>query len=225
VIVIIGLIVAGVVGGQTLVQQAKTRGIISEVEQYKVAFNTFRLQYEAFPGDMTTATSYWSGTANGDGDGVVSEGWSTAEAENLRAWQHLSSANIIPGSYTGSGTVAIGTNVPGTIYDGTLVYSFYGNSIWSQYTRGNQIMLVAECCNGLESAVKVRDANNIDLKIDDGKPGIGKFIAYHHSESSDECISYHPNDGSFNKKTVTYKINSPTDTCSVHFAMDDYRFQ
>ena len=43
VIVIIGLIVAGVVGGQALVNQSKVRSIITDYRQYQVALNAFKL--------------------------------------------------------------------------------------------------------------------------------------------------------------------------------------
>jgi prepilin-type N-terminal cleavage/methylation domain-containing protein len=50
VIVIIGLIVAGVVAGQSLVKQSKLYSIITDVSRYKVSVNTFRLTYNAIPG-------------------------------------------------------------------------------------------------------------------------------------------------------------------------------
>ena len=56
VIVIIGLIVAGVVGGQTLVLQAKIRSQISDFNKYKIAYNTFQLEYNAIPGDFNQAS-------------------------------------------------------------------------------------------------------------------------------------------------------------------------
>ena len=59
VIVIIGLIVAGISAGQSLVRQAQIRGLTNEVAQMEVAFNSFRLQYDAIPGDMANAGDYW----------------------------------------------------------------------------------------------------------------------------------------------------------------------
>jgi prepilin-type N-terminal cleavage/methylation domain-containing protein len=52
VIVIIGLIVAGVVGGQAWVQQANIRGLISDINKYTIALYTFKLEYNAISGDM-----------------------------------------------------------------------------------------------------------------------------------------------------------------------------
>ena len=83
VIVIIGLIVAGISAGQSLVQQAKLRSLVSESGNILTAVNSFRMQYDALPGDMNTAQSYWgvyaggfggTGVTNGDGNGVIGAG-------------------------------------------------------------------------------------------------------------------------------------------------------
>lgn len=65
VVVIIGLIVAGVVAGQSLVKQAKIRGVIQNWQKYTAAVTAFQLQYNTIPGDMPNASSYWSGAPNG----------------------------------------------------------------------------------------------------------------------------------------------------------------
>jgi prepilin-type N-terminal cleavage/methylation domain-containing protein len=59
VIVIIGLIVAGVTAGQSLVAAAKIQSQITELKKYEVAYNIFKLEYNAVPGDMSNAISYW----------------------------------------------------------------------------------------------------------------------------------------------------------------------
>lgn len=89
VIVIIGLIVAGVVGGQTLVTQAKFRAIVNDFNKYNVAVNAFMLEYNEKPGDMANATSFWPGlTNNGNGNRkiVCSD---TDPEEIALIWQHL----------------------------------------------------------------------------------------------------------------------------------------
>ena len=49
VIVVIGLIVAGISAGQSLVRQASLKSLISERDQYTTAVNTYKLQYNALP--------------------------------------------------------------------------------------------------------------------------------------------------------------------------------
>lgn len=111
VIVIIGLIVAGIVGGQSLVKQSQLKGIIADIDKFKVASNTFKLQYDAWPGDMKNATAYWPTVAgDGDGDRYINQG-----NEGLYFWQHLVHADLIQGSYTGLVT-GLGGGIGGDDY-------------------------------------------------------------------------------------------------------------
>ena len=101
VIVIIGLIVAGVIGGQNLVNQSKLRSTIAQVDKFRVAFNSFKLEYDQLPGDMNNATSYWGGAVT-DGNGNKKIGsLDISEQESLDAFQHLAMAKLIEGAYTG----------------------------------------------------------------------------------------------------------------------------
>lgn len=124
VIVIIGLIVAGIVAGQSLVKQAQLRGIVSDVSKYSSAHNTFILQYNARAGDMSNASDFWPGCnsgqtnaqCNGDGNRQVFVDTDLADNEALHYWQHLSLAKIINGSYSGTASSAgtwVATHVTG----------------------------------------------------------------------------------------------------------------
>lgn len=105
VLVIIGLLVGGILGGQELIRAAELNSISSDANKYKVAVNAFRLKYNAMPGDMKNAFDYWgaaqgctnaqTGTGcNGNGDGRM-----TWNSEGVRAWSHLAWAGIVPGTW------------------------------------------------------------------------------------------------------------------------------
>lgn len=86
VLVILGLLVGGVLTGQSLIRAAELRSVSTEFAKYQAAVNTFRDKYFALPGDMNNATSFWGkdnvacaahtgtaatpGTCNGDGNGL-----------------------------------------------------------------------------------------------------------------------------------------------------------
>lgn len=133
VLVIIGLIVGGALVGQDLIEATKYRNLISQKEQVVAAVNTFRLKYDALPGDMNNATTFWGTdpngcptpgstshttsnntpkveTCNGDGDKQIypssSGGPWNDRNERFRFWQHLANAGLIEGQYTGTNTVA-----------------------------------------------------------------------------------------------------------------------
>lgn len=148
VLVIIGLIVGGVLMGRDLIKAAEIREAISQVESFKVAVKTFRLQYNALPGDMPTATQIWgaanadpatcigtigSGTETCDGDGNDALNISTGSHESARFWQHLANANLVKGTYTGidgGGPVGIGCQNDGS----NCPQGVFGNSYYEANT-------------------------------------------------------------------------------------------
>lgn len=56
VIVIIGLLIAGVIQGKSLIQSAKVSSAITLAQDISVAVNTFKQQYHMLPGDMGITT-------------------------------------------------------------------------------------------------------------------------------------------------------------------------
>lgn len=134
VLVIIGLIVGGVLTGRALIRTTELQSILTDKQKYVTAVNTFRGKYNAIPGDMTNATSFWGtdpdgcpgtplqvrkqATCNGngnfliEGDGVGSG--NSANTEHYRAWQQLANAGLIDGFFTGeTGPYSYGNDVPG----------------------------------------------------------------------------------------------------------------
>ena len=138
VLVIIGLLVGGILTGQTLIRKTELKTIGTEFSFYQKAITNFRDQYLELPGDMSRATQYWGASANcpgdstqgttdgttcdGDGNGRVErDNVSPTSNEWYRAWQHLANAELIDGVYngvTGSGDPSnhsvVGVNVPGS---------------------------------------------------------------------------------------------------------------
>lgn len=99
VLVIIGLIIGGVLVGQSLLKAAELRKITTQFNSYITAAQTFRLKYGGLPGDLPNATQFWgtdptgcpygadgsvmqTTTCNGNGDGQIGSADSTACAVN-----------------------------------------------------------------------------------------------------------------------------------------------
>ena len=130
VILIIGLLVAGISSGTKLIQQAELRSIISEFEEIQVAYKTFQATYDALPGDMGDASVFFSGCAsggagnvncNGNGDGYITfnmgnayDGDQTGD-EPSKVFRHLALAEIydkggstvLPSNYSALGSFAL----------------------------------------------------------------------------------------------------------------------
>ncbi len=131
VLVIIGLLVGGLAGMRSYTRSAAISAMMNDGKFYINAYNQFVNRYGTPPGDLTTASSMWSGAIGSpdvDGNGLIrattTAGGDGNRTEMLAAWQHLARAGFIPGAYTGAtvggvGTFnfRIGTNAPGTKLD------------------------------------------------------------------------------------------------------------
>lgn len=225
VIVIIGLIVAGVVGGQTLVTQAKLRSVISDIDKYRVAINTFRLEYNALPGDLSNAESYFgaANTNNGNGNRQINYYTSPANNELLLLWQHLALADIIKGTYTGAGDGTYNqatqdVNVPLT-FGGKNCFGFRHGQIGAGWVTPRPaapapFMIVGRASTDsnevdkdcVYSAFTTKHAFSIDQKIDDGLSHVGSIFSIEgkNSGSSKNC-EYFP--------TGIYMLTETVDRC------------
>jgi prepilin-type N-terminal cleavage/methylation domain-containing protein len=106
VLIIIGLLVVGVTGGNSLVQASKLRSLMSEVTNYQTAVNTFKAVKQSLPGDYDAAIVHPTNPGvlkdaiAGDGDGqiefIAGQG-STAGSiiEGINAWYHLINSETI----------------------------------------------------------------------------------------------------------------------------------
>lgn len=188
VIVIIGLIISGIVGGQSLIRSAKIRSIISDLNKYETAVRAFQLEYDSLPGDMRDASDYWSGESDGDGDNFID---GVAEAEELAAWQHLIAAEIVRDNLIGDGYMAsdfgnfsawwlgfpCSVSVPCTIYG-----NVYGSNafLFSKIKSSGAIN---------EAILSPKDARDIDGKIDDKKATTGRLISLDADNPAGICVA------------------------------------
>lgn len=152
VLVILGLLVGGILAGQSLIRASELRSIPADYLKYRTAAHAFRDKYFAIPGDMTNATAFWgslggtgsdnacqsisgvagsTATCNGDGDASLRSSVATfSQIEMYRFWQHLANANMIAGSYTGyaanTSDRVIGLNLPATRLSNVYFFAEFG---------------------------------------------------------------------------------------------------
>lgn len=226
VIVIIGLIVAGVIGGQTLVEQAKVRSIITEYNQYKTAINTFKLEYNDIPGDIPNATSYWTGgiTADGDGDKYLT---SNPMNEEVRAWQHLSLSEIIAGEYTGTHSgnrTVIGVNVPKSAYPSSGWRMSKPRNYTIIYGKEHGFFLTHADSIGAawhdHQALSGVHAHSIDKKMDDGIANSGILIGLRSwplNSTAGRCVDQNH---TYSGATVNYLLTDRQRSCRMLFNIE-----
>lgn len=198
VLVILGLLVGGVLAGQSLIRAAELRGVGVEMQRYRTAAQSFRDKYFYVPGDMPNATSFWgfaagdgtgndapcaaaastdAKTCNGNGDGRVTS-W-TGSAESFRFWQHLANAGMIEGAY--DGVTAYGPSKLARTSWGMWNYqSFAGNIYLFRGMNGNVLNINGPGALTTADSFPLRpeEAWNIDTKMDDGLPGTGSINSF-----------------------------------------------
>ena len=166
VLVIIGLLLGGVLKGQELITSARVRNLISQQDGIKAAYFGFLDRYRALPGDYTLATTNINGVlagacgGNGNGDGQIAAG-----NESVLAWEHLSKAGFINGSYTCNTTEST-TTTPSNPY-GTRMQLIYDNVYDGAPTARHNV----KTGNQVPSDILAE----VDRKADDGNAAGGTF--------------------------------------------------
>lgn len=215
VIIIVGLIVAGVLGGQRLIDQARLRTLIGDKTDIETALANFRNEFNALPGDYRNATDYWAAGAacgdataidnanecNGNGDRKIDHnigGDDTAQAadESYTAWVHMGNSGHYPGQYTGIPTnITAGVNVPeagfGRSVAITLMHS--GDAVNLGTANLNDNLILFGTADGTANPadtpfIAARDARSIDEKVDDGLPASGTVLGVNSGGGGEECI-------------------------------------
>ncbi|HEX5364124.1 MAG TPA: prepilin-type N-terminal cleavage/methylation domain-containing protein [Gallionella sp.] len=96
VLVIIGLLLAGVMKGQELINSAKVKNLAADFKNVPVFIYGYQDKFKALPGDDSAAIAHVTATANGNGDGLIGGGWPAA-GESLNFWQHVRLAGLAAG--------------------------------------------------------------------------------------------------------------------------------
>lgn len=180
----------------------------TQMQQIQTAIYTFREKYLSLPSDMPNATDFWGelapggntdacyltestgkDTCNGNGDGRIHSGFtSTGFHERARAWQHLSNAGLIEGSYTGThGVIGDETRVGGLNTLRAKLGSTHWNLAFLNPSPANPAYFpsgewhLIELTRDFYNTEPTRDiltpeeAWNIDQKMDDGRASTGKI--------------------------------------------------
>jgi len=207
VLVIIGLIVGGVLTGQSLTRAAEVRAQLTQIEKYNSAVNTFRSKYGALPGDLNnivaTAFGFQQRTNNfqgtGDNNGVI-EGYLSGgngfveNCETLLFWQDLTvgnpsapmNINLVDGTFQSAiqaGVCQIGSittsQLPNYLPNARLGS---GNFVFVFSTNAVNYFGISKITAinyqmTASAAMTVQQAYMIDKKADDGYPITGNVIA------------------------------------------------
>jgi prepilin-type N-terminal cleavage/methylation domain-containing protein len=238
VLVILGLLVGGVLSGQSLIRSAELRSITSEYQRYAAATGTFRDKYFALPGDMSNASSFWGGAGNGDGNGQINNTATAGTNEISTFWMHLSSAAMIEGSYTNIayGAMTAGTHNPRakmnngawnviglgsvtvagvqsyTNSTGPAASTFFSGNYGNAFTFGSGTSAILP-----GTILRPEEAWNIDTKMDDGRPDIGSVTTLESqgATAGTGCSSLDTSTSAL--AASTFSLANGTQLCSMVF--------
>lgn len=198
VILVIGLLTVGANYGNKLYESYRINSMISNMTEYKGAYEMFVSKYSYPPGDLPTASVFWSNCAetntncNGNGNGKIERGNNATTDEVVAAMHHLKLDGLI--KFNGGqlknafdGSVKPGVNVPKTGLNESGFYLSAGKDLLDKNTtilapfetNVNALYagLSATSNNPVAGGIRPEIAKIIDSKIDDGKPLSGKIRA------------------------------------------------
>lgn len=171
VLLIIGLLLGGIMKGQSMINSARVRAIANDLTGIEAAWISFQDRYRSVPGDYSRASTHIvQGAVDGDSNARVD---SVAEAGAV--WQHLSGAGFITGNFDGAPVPALTdsacaeTTCPTNPYNGFYKIGNSSNAL-------GQVNASHELATGGNIPVDVM--YELDLKIDDGAPHTGRLRAF-----------------------------------------------
>ena len=173
VLVIVGVLLGGVLKGQSLIASAKTNGVIRDMQALQAAVYGFQDRYQALPGNLSNAaTVVGNGAVNCTADCNDAD---IAGAGNISlAFNHMVAAGLIPGpapasQLTGNMGVILGSpDMPTNPWGGRMF-------IWTSAAYAGTGAAALGVYTG--PAVPSSVLAEIDRKIDDGFPTTGSFRA------------------------------------------------
>ena len=191
--IIVGLLLGGIMRGQEMVVQARTKSLVADFTGVSAAVQAYRDRYRYIPGDDAGAAGRWGfyQAKSGNGDGLIGGGYSdpappgdpavsltidpvTGAGESLNFWWHLRIAGFVSGPQQGPGAA----NQPDNAVGGILgVQTAQGPA---NFLGG----LVACTSNVLD-----KNATGVDAQLDDLNPSQGEIRALLQNGTSNPSLT------------------------------------
>ena len=198
-LVVIALIASATLKSIDLLQAAKLRGVIAQLQQHKTSLLSFKEKYQALPGDYQEASIFWQNAFNGNHNGKIEHLNTEGLYEGYAAWQHLSLAHMISGSFSGnqqSSPAKPGIDIPSSPMGGGFFLSFnaFASGDSNSLVLGTPLptVLISPIENSAVSAAGLLTPSQmfeLDSKIDDSYPEHGFIRGIEGSSSvSQTCV-------------------------------------
>jgi prepilin-type N-terminal cleavage/methylation domain-containing protein len=191
VMIIIGLLIAGVLKGQELIANAQVTSTVAQAKSIDAATSTFYDTYNTLPGDMLSpdkrlpncSSAPCSSAGNGDGHLDTAPGVSPLSSEGERFFVHLNAANLLSGIAPGAaGSTGIGVNFPATKIGGNAFLvgsstsgaaSDFAGMVGSEPASPGTYLVSSSVVGTPAPGLRPNQALRIDSKLDDTDPSTG----------------------------------------------------
>jgi prepilin-type N-terminal cleavage/methylation domain-containing protein len=238
VILIMSLLVVAVITGSSIREGAQIRKIIKEIEEIQGAIVVFYNNYNELPGDISSASNYWSGAYNGDGNGEIEyddASAGTGRSETGVLFSHLKFADLIEGQYITGNSLHASPDLGYKSF-----YDYYGRYIVTNYTIGNPdyspvnrnhiagskinvirfgsyvISPTRTSTHVGKGLIEVKMVQRLDEKIDDGLARSGGFSGHNpfdinlsaNDTDSAGCLIFPSGQTSNDTGKASYNLNS-----------------
>ena len=205
VLIIIGLVVAGVVSGRDLIKSSQIQSTAKEFINMRTSIDLFKGKYDCLPGDCTKAVAYGLGSLDGDGNGILS-----SSSERGRFFRHLGASGVFDykpfDGYT-QGAHISKYNDQGNYYANvSILYAKFRGNIVGYGTSSSFSSFPTALLNSIDSTL-------IDEKIDDGDPDSGWVLLVGNST----CVT-----GDMSAQDVDVIISETELTCLIYLVINHY---
>jgi prepilin-type N-terminal cleavage/methylation domain-containing protein len=171
-LVVVGLLLGVLFKGQELINVARARSLIGFNGELTTAYFAFRDRYRALPGDYGDASATipnCGNCENGNRDGQIL--LAGGADESIAAWEHLSKAGFIAGTYVYKAGDPVGpANTPVNPY-GAPVQLIYDNAYQEGASATGPARHNLKTGNNIPSNI----LGEVDRKVDDGRAAEGVF--------------------------------------------------
>ncbi len=209
VLIITGLLMGGVLKGKDLIESARLKRVMSQLNELRMATSAFLDKYDALPGDFNKASlQIKADLRDGNGNGVVEGAGLATGSEALAFWSHLANAGFIgsPGLEGEQNVGDFGKGAPESSLGGgfTVENNPHGLSgLWFVLGKKNGD-------HGDGGLLTPAQAMSIDKKMDNGYPNSGKVRAIDGSDKrTHACV----------KENGSYNIENNEAACALFFQL------
>lgn len=223
VLVIIGLIVSGVLAGQALIQQAKVRGQLRQIEELKTALGAFQAKYNFLPGDLPNPVRFFGAitTTNPNGNGLIEGNVDATDTESSLAFFELNLAGLLQDKAPDAGSIITSRlrRTTGMALNSTqqrsFNYLFFG--LVPDYVPATDSYRVLASTLATNNGFSGLEAYSLDSKIDDANGSTGSLFLLATATNISTTTAVTPVTAAINNCTAAngqYYINESSTTAN-----------